>query len=144
MPYPVCFYLILRSSVAAVTPGHPNQSLCPVCVGMQRREREFSTLSLRSAVENGSLLWFRTLFKTTGFWGKCEEFVLSASKTSKGMGKWKEKGNLEVKLWLKRKKSQTPKLGIEPGTSANVADALPLRFLYWKQSSTELFRLVCR
>ena len=38
MPYPVCFYLILRSSVAAVTPGHPNQSLCPVCVGVQRRE----------------------------------------------------------------------------------------------------------
>ena len=32
------FYLILRSSVAAVTPGHPNQSLCPVCVGVQRRE----------------------------------------------------------------------------------------------------------
>ena len=25
-------------SVAAVTPGHPNQSLCPVCVGVQRRE----------------------------------------------------------------------------------------------------------
>ena len=33
------FYLILRSLVAAVTPGHPNQSLCPVCVGVQRRER---------------------------------------------------------------------------------------------------------
>ena len=32
------FYLILRSSVAAVTPGHPNQSLCAVCVGVQRRE----------------------------------------------------------------------------------------------------------
>ena len=32
-------YRILRSSVAAVTPGHPNQILCPcVCKG-QRRER---------------------------------------------------------------------------------------------------------
>ena len=29
-------------SVAAVTPGHPNQSLCPVCVGVQRRERAVS------------------------------------------------------------------------------------------------------
>ena len=26
------------AAVAAVTPGHPNQSLCPVCVGVQRRE----------------------------------------------------------------------------------------------------------
>ena len=41
------FYRILRSSVAAVTPGHSNQYLCPVCVcvcggggggGLQRRE----------------------------------------------------------------------------------------------------------
>ena len=29
---------MLSKSVAAVTPGHPNQSLCPVCVGVQRRE----------------------------------------------------------------------------------------------------------
>ena len=29
-----------KQSVAAVTPGHPNQSLCPVCVGVQRRELE--------------------------------------------------------------------------------------------------------
>ena len=27
--------------VAAVTPGHPNQSLCTVCVGVQRREYKF-------------------------------------------------------------------------------------------------------
>ena len=32
------FCQILRSSGAAVTPGHPHQSLCPVCVGVQRRE----------------------------------------------------------------------------------------------------------
>ena len=31
----------------------------------------------------------------------------------------KEKGKLEVKLWQKRKKSQTPQPGIEPGTPAN-------------------------
>ena len=39
------FYLpvILRSLVAAVTPGHPNQSLCPVCAGVQRRELTFLT-----------------------------------------------------------------------------------------------------
>ena len=30
-------------SVAAVTPGHPNQSLCPECVGVQRREDTFYT-----------------------------------------------------------------------------------------------------
>ena len=29
---------MLSKSVEAVTPGHPNQSLCPVCVGVQRRE----------------------------------------------------------------------------------------------------------
>ena len=31
-------------------------------------------------------------------------------------GKEKGKGKLEVKLWQKRKKSQTPQPGIEPGT----------------------------
>ena len=31
----------------------------------------------------------------------------------------KGKGKLEVKLWQKRKKSQTPQPGIEPGTPAN-------------------------
>ena len=31
-----------------------------------------------------------------------------------------------MKLWQKRKKSQTPQPGIEPGTPANAADALPL------------------
>ena len=36
------------------------------------------------------------------------------------------KGKLEVKLWQKQKKSQTPQPGIEPGTPANAADALPL------------------
>ena len=41
-------------------------------------------------------------------------------------GKEKGKGKLEVKLWQKRKKSQTPQPGIEPGTPANAADALPL------------------
>ena len=35
----------------------------------------------------------------------------------------KEKGKWEVKLWQKRKKSQTPQPGIEPGTPANAADA---------------------
>ena len=32
------FFLMLRSSVAAVTPVHPNQYLCPVCVGVQMWE----------------------------------------------------------------------------------------------------------
>ena len=41
-------------------------------------------------------------------------------------GKEKGKGKLEVKLWQKRKKSQTPQPGIEPGTPANAADAPPL------------------
>ena len=41
-------------------------------------------------------------------------------------GKEKGKGKLEVKLWQKRKKSQTPQPGIESGTPANAADALPL------------------
>ena len=65
----------------------------------------------------------------------------SANERSKGEGKGKEeevkgrerrkgtekgKGKLEVKLWQKRKKSQTPQPGIEPGTPANAADALPL------------------
>ena len=44
----------------------------------------------------------------------------------KRKGKEKGKGELEVKLWQKRKKSQTPQPGIEPGTPANTADALPL------------------
>ena len=49
----------------------------------------------------------------------------------------KGEGKLEVKLWQKRKKSQTPQPGIEPGTPANAADALPLKFLlkrifWWK------------
>ena len=66
----------------------------------------------------------------------------SANERSKGEGKGKEeegkgrggkgererrKGRkLEVKLWQKRKKSQTPQPGIEPGTPANAADALPM------------------
>ena len=44
----------------------------------------------------------------------------------KRKGKEKGKGKLEVKLWQKRKTSQTPQPGIEPGTPANAADALPL------------------
>ena len=40
--------------------------------------------------------------------------------------KGKEKGKLEVKLWQKRKKLQTPQPGFEPGTSANATNALPL------------------
>ena len=32
-----------------------------------------------------------------------------------------------LKFWQKQKKSQTPQPGIEPGTPANAADALPLR-----------------
>ena len=69
----------------------------------------------------------------------------SANERSKGEGKGKEeegkgrggkgererrkgKGKLKVKLWQKRKKSQTPQPGIEPGTPANAADALPLSY----------------
>ena len=45
-----------------------------------------------------------------------------------------------MKLWQKRKKSQTPQPGIEPGTPANAADALPLshrdkRYLPFPSSS---------
>ena len=53
----------------------------------------------------------------------------SANERSKGEGKGRKrkgkekgKGKLEVKLWQKRKKLQTPQPGIEPGTPANVAD----------------------
>ena len=60
-----------------------------------------------------------------------EIVFFSANERSKGEGKGKEeegkekgKGKLEVKLWQKRKKSQTPQPGIEPGTPANAADAL--------------------
>ena len=57
------FNLIMRSSVAAVTPGHPNQSLCPVCEGVQRRERVLSswkdlTPALRTGNDN-----YRNSFK---------------------------------------------------------------------------------
>ena len=41
-------------------------------------------------------------------------------------GKEKGKGKLEVKRLQKRKKSQTPQLGIKPETQASVADALLL------------------
>ena len=44
----------------------------------------------------------------------------------KRKGKGGGGGKLEVKLWQKRKKSQTPQPGIEPGTPANAADALPV------------------
>ena len=44
----------------------------------------------------------------------------------KERGRERGKGKLEVKLWQKRKKLQTPQPGIEPGTPANGADALPL------------------
>ena len=44
----------------------------------------------------------------------------------KERGRERGKGILEVKLGQKRKKSQTPQPGIEPGTPANAADALPL------------------
>ena len=76
------------------------------------------------------------------YWDKCEDafffFFLAQTKgrrekqrerKRKGKeeeGKEKGKGKLEVKLWQKRKKSQTPQPGIEPGTPANAADALPL------------------
>ena len=39
-----------------------------------------------------------------------------------------EKGKLEVKLWQKRKKTQTPKLGIDPGTPPPFPFSLPLTF----------------
>ena len=70
---------------------------------------------------------------------------INANVKSKAEGKGKEeegkgerrkgkgKGKLEVKLWQKRKNSQTRKLGIEPGTRANATDALPLsRILFAK------------
>ena len=43
-----------KPSVAAVTPGHPNQSLCPVCVGVQRRERD-RTFFLKSTKKSGDV-----------------------------------------------------------------------------------------
>ena len=61
------FYLILRSSVAAVTPGHPNLSLCPVCVGVQRREFWLGVLRSATLLERfgkpnfGSIRRFRTM-----------------------------------------------------------------------------------
>ena len=70
---------------------------------------------------------------------KCEEWNFKAQtkgrrerkrkgkeEEAKERGKERGKGKLEVKLWQKRKKSQTPQPGIEPGTPANAADALPL------------------
>ena len=41
-------HLFAGRAVAAVTPGHPNQSLCPVCVGVQRREGLISLLLIRA------------------------------------------------------------------------------------------------
>ena len=62
-------------------------------------------------------------------WDNCEGCVFSANERWEGERKGKEeegKGErereLEVKLWQKRKKSQTPQLGTKPGTPANAAD----------------------
>ena len=71
-------------------------------------------------------------------WDKCEECVFlvqtkgrrerkrETKRRERRKGNEKGKGKLEVKLSQKRKKSQTPQLGIEPGAPANAADALLL------------------
>ena len=77
--------------------------------------------------------------KNLGFKGiNAKSEILKRKRKVEGRGrrrKRKRKGKkeeerrerkLEVKLWQKRKKLQTPKPGIEPGTPANAADALPL------------------
>ena len=55
--------------------------------------------------------------------GRGRERKMKGKKEEEGK---RGKGKLEEKLWQKRKKSQTPQPGIEPGTPANAADALPL------------------
>ena len=51
----------------------------------------------------------------SSLWYKCEECVLSTSERSKGKGNGKEEeGNMEVKLWQKRKKSPRPQPGNLP------------------------------
>ena len=86
---------------------------------------KFSVSNVSYFVENGGTI------HDDGVNAKMRFF--SANERSKGDGKGKEeegkekgKGKLEVRLWQKRKKSQTPQPGIEPGTPANAADALPL------------------
>ena len=46
MPYPVCFYLILRSSVAAVTPGCHTRAPKPISVSCVCRGAEARTAAL--------------------------------------------------------------------------------------------------
>ena len=58
--------------------------------------------------------------------GRRERKRKEKEEEEKERGKESGEGKLEVKLWQKRKKSQTPQPGIEPGTPANAADALPL------------------
>ena len=58
--------------------------------------------------------------------GRRERKRKGKEEDEKERGRERGKGKLEVKLWQKRKKSQTPQPGIEPGTPANAADALPL------------------
>ena len=58
--------------------------------------------------------------------GRRERKRKGKKEDEKERGRERGKGKLEVKLWQKRKKSQTPQPGIEPGTPANAADALPL------------------
>ena len=60
--------------------------------------------------------------------GRRERKRKEKEEEGKESGRERGKGKLEVKLWQKRKKSQMPKLGIETGTPANAADALPLFF----------------
>ena len=58
--------------------------------------------------------------------GRRERKRKGKEEEGKERGRERGKGKFEVKLWQKRKKSQTPQPGIEPGTPANAADALPL------------------
>ena len=62
------FYLILRSSVAAVTPGHPNQISVPcVCRGAEARMWQFCCCrnkELHCSGISSFVVWFRSLYVT--------------------------------------------------------------------------------
>ena len=72
-------------------------------------------------IESGKTLVFKAQTK-----GRRERKRKGKEEEGKERGRERGKGKLEVKLWQTRKKSQTPQPGIEPGTPANAADALPL------------------
>ena len=69
----------------------------------------------------GKMVYFKAQTK-----GRRERKRKGMKEEWKERGRERGKGTLELKLWQKRKKSQTPQPGIEPGTPANAADALPL------------------